>query len=74
LDRLNDALRHRSALCDVFDASACSQSDIESYIPGIGIVYHTPVVCLWDGSILVAKASGYTGRQIAESILNPRLT
>ena len=41
----------------VFDADSCKQmSDFEKYIPGIGNVFQTPVVGLWqDGELLYCE-------------------
>lgn len=49
----------------VFDVLTCStMSDFEARIPGIGLVYQTPVVGLWEDGVLIAKASGASARDL----------
>jgi hypothetical protein len=41
---------------DVFDVLACqTQEDFEKYIPGIGKVYQTPVVGIWEQGRLLQR-------------------
>lgn len=50
----------------VFDTADCrSNEDFEARIPGIGTVFQTPVVGLWENGHLVASASGHAARKIA---------
>lgn len=43
----------------LFDVSACSEmEDFERYLPGIGKVFQTPVVGLWEDGVLRYKAQG----------------
>ena len=37
--------------------------DFEKYIPGIGNVYQTPAVGVWDGEPLLYKGTGFEARQ-----------
>jgi len=43
----------------VVDVLTCSQEDFNACIPGIGRVFQTPVVGIWEGGVLIEKASGY---------------
>lgn len=50
---------------DVFDIEACpTMADFESYVPGIGRVYQTPVAGLWEDGILKQKAWGSSARDL----------
>jgi hypothetical protein len=50
---------------DIFDVLACrTQEDFEKYIPGIGKVYQTPVVGMWEKGRLVQRHSGYNAREL----------
>ena len=50
---------------EIFDVLSCkTMMDFERYIPGIGPVYQTPVVGIWDSGKLVLKASGSEGRKL----------
>jgi hypothetical protein len=45
---------------DMFILSQCkSQSEIEDYVAGIGPVYHSPVVGVWEDGRLTASVSGW---------------
>jgi hypothetical protein len=47
----------------LFDVSALPDSrDFEKYLPGIGRVYQTPVIGLWQNGVLQDKASGTLAR------------
>jgi hypothetical protein len=62
LDRLKETLGRSPSSQDsvqVFDALTCtSMSDFDAHIPGVGPVYQTPVVGIWENGVLVEKASG----------------
>jgi len=51
----------------VFDAA--DMDDFESVIPGLGQVFHTPVVGRWVGGQLVDRASGHAARELIRSRL-----
>lgn len=67
--KLLDALEHSVGGPDVigvFDTAECkSDEDFESRIPGVGPVFQTPVVGLWEQGKLVAKGSGHLGQDLA---------
>lgn len=47
----------------LFDVSAFTDSrDFEKYLPGIGRVYQTPVIGIWEDGVLKEKASGVTAK------------
>jgi hypothetical protein len=47
----------------IFDVLTCATiSDFERYIPGIGNVYQTPVIGIWEDGALTQKASGAEAR------------
>ena len=48
---------------DVTDVA--DMADMQNYIPGIGNVYQTPVVGVWEVGVLVARAQGRAGEQLA---------
>jgi hypothetical protein len=49
---------------DVFDTSVCKMmADFEKYIAGIGNIYQTPVIGLWEEGELVYKAWGAAARE-----------
>jgi hypothetical protein len=51
---------------DVFNVEACqSPESFEHFIPGVGVVYQTPVAGLWEDGVLRQHASGYAARQLA---------
>ena len=67
LDKINERLSNLPGIderVDVFDVSACKKmSDFESYIPGIGNVYQTPVVGYWEDGEPREKYSGFQARE-----------
>jgi hypothetical protein len=44
-------------------------AEFEKRIPGLGMVYHTPVVGIWKNGELVARASGFEARQLLTKYL-----
>jgi hypothetical protein len=66
LDELNKRLSSASNISDqvdVFDVSDCKEmKDFENYIPGIGNVYHTPVIGYWENGVLKESLSGFHAR------------
>ncbi len=65
LDELSRLDSHL-AVIDVFNSRDVRSSvSFEDYIPGIGAVYQTPVVGLWENGALVAKATGKSARDLA---------
>jgi hypothetical protein len=73
--RLLDAINDRTASgeisdrIDVFDILNCEKmTDLDSYVPGIGIAYQTPVVGIWIDGILKQKCSGHQARQLLISM------
>jgi hypothetical protein len=71
LDELARALHRQPAglVVDVFNvADVRSAGDFDRYVPGIGPVFHTPVVGLWIDGRLVAKASGKAGRDLVAEV------
>ena len=68
LDAIKEALKQKPS-CEervqVFDVLTCaSMKDFDECIPGIGQVYQTPVVGVWEDGVLVQKASGAKARQL----------
>lgn len=58
---------------DVFTVAECrSMADFERYVPGIGTVFHTPVVGLWRDGQLVSTASGFPARDLVSRVLEGR--
>lgn len=47
-----------------FDDPAAPKQDFERYVPGIGKVFGSPVLGIWEGGDLVTRASGAAARQI----------
>jgi hypothetical protein len=73
LDMVDEAHGHASAWprIDVFDVVECrSMEDFEKYVPGIGKVFQTPVVGLWEEGVLKEKAWGKAGRDLLSKVLN----
>jgi hypothetical protein len=64
------AARHLDTVrLDVFNVAECkSPHEFARYIPGIGQVFHTPVVGLWVGGQLSGKGSGKTGRDLVAQV------
>jgi putative restriction endonuclease len=71
LDAVSQALatRRPGLVVDVFNVAECpSPQAFERYVPGMGNVFHTPVVGLWSDGRLVDKASGKVGRELIELV------
>ena len=69
LDAVTEALKQRGPdredLVQVFDVLTCkSMKDFDDCIPGIGQVYQTPVVGIWEDGVLIEKGSGAKARQV----------
>jgi hypothetical protein len=68
LDSLQEKLTQmslREEQVEVLDVDTfTSMGDFENRIPGIGPVYHTPVVGGWRHGVLAEKASGATARKL----------
>ncbi len=68
LDALNEMLFSsdlRNDCVQVFSVSECqAQEDFEKYVPGIGKVFQTPVVGVWEDGLLVDKAWGAAARDM----------
>jgi hypothetical protein len=76
LDAVSQALQKLPAglTVEVFNVADCSSpEEFDRYVPGIGRVFHTPVVGLWSDGKLVDRATGRAGRQLVArvSILDP---
>jgi hypothetical protein len=59
---------------DMFILGECkSQAEIEDYVPGVGPVFQSPVVGVWEDGILVDKGSGWEAKQLLarHGVLNP---
>jgi hypothetical protein len=64
LQRLPSGLR-----VEVFNVADCSSPEaFDHYVPGIGSVFHTPVVGLWADGQLVEKATGRAGRELVARV------
>jgi hypothetical protein len=49
----------------VFDVLSCADmDDFDQYIPGIGHVYQTPVIGIWENGALIQKATGVKARRL----------
>jgi hypothetical protein len=71
LDAVSQALqRPPSGLTvEVFNVADCSSPEaFDRYVPGIGRVFHTPVVGLWSDGKLVDKATGRAGRELVARV------
>jgi hypothetical protein len=71
LDELDEALaagRMQDDRLDVFQywTECMTQADLEQYFPGMELtrIFHSPVVGLWEDSILIKQASGAPGRDL----------
>ncbi|HKE55315.1 MAG TPA: hypothetical protein VKB46_01395 [Pyrinomonadaceae bacterium] len=54
---------------DVFDVDQCKSSeDFDLYVPGIGMVYQTPIVGVWRQGVKVSSAWGASGRELLKEI------
>ncbi|HEV3144311.1 MAG TPA: hypothetical protein VGZ47_10530 [Gemmataceae bacterium] len=73
--KLEEASRNGATLhVEVFNVLECrDQADFEKYIPGIGTVFQTPVVGIWENGVLVHRATGAAARSLLESRLNTDL-
>jgi hypothetical protein len=77
LDTLSAAVAQQNTglLIDVFNVADCpSQAAFDRYIPGVGPVFHTPVVGFWSGGRLLEKASGKAGRDLAARVVGLHAT
>jgi hypothetical protein len=69
LDLLGQETVSDSVRIEVFDTAQChSQADFDRIIPGIGRVFHTPVVGLWVDGVLTENASGAAGRDLVARV------
>jgi hypothetical protein len=76
LDAVAEALRAGDGdlHVDVFNVADCPSPDtFERYVPGIGEVFHTPVVGLWCDGRLVERDSGKAGRELVERVCGIKL-
>ena len=68
LDLVGEALERggeNTPIIEVFNTLDChSHADFERYIPGIGKVFQTPAVGVWQNGVLVTKASGRSARDV----------
>jgi len=69
LDRLEVTLtRHKQLpaiyVFDIDQIESIGPEAFEPYVPGIGKVYHTPIVGIWQNSVLTARAFGHKGREL----------
>lgn len=57
--------KDRKEHIEVFDVLTCqNQEAFNQFIPGIGKVIETPVVGIWENTVLVDKASGTKARNL----------
>lgn len=57
----------------VFNAGNIStMAEYNAFVPGIGDVYQTPVVGLWNDGELSSKAWGHRGRELVLEVIRPR--
>lgn len=71
LDAVSQALPGLPAgpTVEVFNVANCSSPEaFDRYVPGIGSVFHTPVVGLWSDGQLVDKATGRAGRELVARV------
>jgi hypothetical protein len=68
LDVIDEALARMGTdapLIEVFDASYLpSQEAYRDYIPGLPMVFHTPVAGVWHDGVLRERAEGYDAREL----------
>ncbi len=68
LDQVDEAIDSSTVhprRVDVFDVSECrSMADLEGYVPGIGEVFQTPIVGIWDDGAPSANAWGAAARDL----------
>jgi hypothetical protein len=72
LDALAQALQRLppDLTVEVFNVAGCSSAEaFDRYVPGIGKVFHTPVVGLWSEGRLVEQATGRAGRELAARVV-----
>lgn len=66
LDALRETLERkpdRQGTVQIFDVLNCAtMGDLDAYIPGIGRVYQTPVVGIWEKGVVVQKGCGAKAR------------
>lgn len=55
-------LGRKNLLVDVFNIGSLTQEELERLIPGVGPVFHPPVLGVWRDGILLAAASGGAAR------------
>ena len=75
LDLVTDAKPSGIAV-EVFNMDAAfADGTIEQFLPGLGSVFHPPVVGHWVGGNLVKTASGYDARQLVGRVIgfDPKL-
>jgi hypothetical protein len=74
LDLLQEAVDWRdknAPRIDVFNTLDCkSRQDFEKYIPGIGDVFQTPAVGLWQNGVLTDTAWGKPARDLIARVCN----
>lgn len=78
LDALNRVFSDRQKAnerVDVFDLDAAARvfgtfDFLQDTIPGIGKIYQTPVVGIWEDGTLMQKASGATARELISRLYN----
>ena len=69
LDLVNDA-HPNGIVVEVFNLDdAFATGIIEQFLPGLGTVFHSPVVGHWVGGQLVETASGYDARQLVGRVI-----
>jgi hypothetical protein len=62
---LSERHHNHGDLVEVFDVVTCTNmKDFEDRIPGIGEVFQTPVVGIWENGVLIQQGSGARARQI----------
>lgn len=77
LDALKESLSkntHLGERIDVLDVLRCAAEDFEQCIPGIGRVFQTPVVGIWENGVLTQHASGAKACRLVISRYNLSLT
>jgi hypothetical protein len=63
LDSLNGFLRTRAPAPQIEVFIMTTQSEIDEYVPGIGQVFHSPVVGVWKSGHLYLRKSGHSARE-----------
>lgn len=76
LDVLAEALAahpNDPPVVEVFNTADCRhEQDFDRYIPGIGVVSHTPVVGFWHNGELAASAQGHAAREFIAGMFDLR--